>query len=682
MSNRLAGETSPYLQQHKDNPVDWYPWGEEALARAKRENMPILLSIGYSACHWCHVMAHESFEDPDVAAVMNQLFVNIKVDREERPDLDQIYQLAHQMLSQRPGGWPLTVFLTPEQVPFFAGTYFPKEPRYGMTGFPELLGNIASIYRERQSEIGRQNEALLDAFARFEPKGGGHRSGFSAAPIEDAISSSKSSFDPRHGGFGGAPKFPHPAELQLCLRRYAATGDAQALHIVAHTLEHMALGGIYDQLGGGFCRYSVDAEWMIPHFEKMLYDNGPLLALLADAWTVTRTPLFERVAAQTAEWVMREMQNQDGENAGGYYSSLDADSEHEEGKFYVWTREEVQALLSTDEFAVATLHWGLDAPANFEATHWHLRVTRPLAAVAQQLRHPHGEEACAVLLESARSRLFAARERRVRPGRDEKILGSWNALMIGGMARAGAVFGRTQWIESARRALDFIRVTLWRDGRLLATHKDGRAHLNAYLDDHAFLLAAAIELLQAEFRPDILEFAGDVADALLDRFDDKEKGGFFFTSHDHESLIHRSKIGHDNATPSGNGVAALALQRLSCLTGEPRYAQSAERALEFFYPAMSSQPGAHASLLMALEENLLPTRSVILRGTQPELGAWRRALAGRFLPATMVVAVAPDAAPLPSALDKPVAGGVKAWVCEGATCLAPVSELEALLAGL
>ena len=684
MPNRLAGETSPYLQQHKNNPVDWYPWGEEALARAKKEDIPILLSIGYSACHWCHVMAHESFEDPDVAAAMNQLFVNIKVDREERPDLDQIYQLAHQMLSQRPGGWPLTVFLTPDQVPFFAGTYFPKEPRYGMTSFPELIGNIASIYRERQAEIGRQNQSLLEAFARTEPtvnvKGGGHRAGFAAAPIEDALSSSMSSFDPRHGGFGGAPKFPHPAELQLCLRRYAARGDEQALHIVAHTLERMALGGIYDQLGGGFSRYSVDAEWMIPHFEKMLYDNGPLLALLADAWTVTRSPLFERVAAQTAEWVMREMQDRGGENPGGYYSSLDADSEHEEGKFYVWTREEVQALLSEGEYAAAAAHWGLDSPANFEATHWHLRVTCPVATLAQRLGL--GEERCAALLESSRSKLFAVRERRVRPGRDEKILTSWNALMISGMARAGSVFGRPLWIESARHALEFIRATLWRDGRLLATYKDGRAHLNAYLDDHAFLLAAAIELLQAAFRPDTLEFARQLADALLAHFEDPEKGGFFFTSHDHERLIHRSKLGHDNATPSGNGVAAFALQRLCFLTGETRYAQAAERALAFFYPAMCGQPGGHASLLMALEENLEPTRSVILRGAQPDLGRWRQALAGRYLPESMVVAIAPGAQSLPAVLDKPVTDRVNAWVCEGATCLAPVADLDKLLAAL
>ena len=680
MPNRLAGETSPYLQQHKDNPVDWYPWGEEALARAKREDMPILLSIGYSACHWCHVMAHESFEDPDVAAVMNQLFVNIKVDREERPDLDQIYQLAHQMLAQRPGGWPLTVFLTPDQLPFFAGTYFPKEPRYGMTGFPELLGNIASIYRERQAEIGRQNEALLDAFTRFEPKGGGHRSGFSAAPIEDALSSSKSSFDPRHGGFGGAPKFPHPAELQLCLRRYAATRRrAGAAHRRAHSGAHGA--GRHLRPAG---------RRLLPLLGGRRVDDSALrenaLRQRSAACAARRCLGRDRYAAVRARsgadggvGDARDAGSGRG-NAGGYYSSLDADSEHEEGKFYVWTREEAQALLSTDEFAVAAPHWGLDAPANFEATHWHLRVARPLADVAQQLGH--GEEACAALLESARSRLLAARERRVRPGRDEKILGSWNALMIGGMARAGAVFGRTQWIESARRSLDFIRATLWRDGRLLATYKDGRAHLNAYLDDHAFLLAAAIELLQADFRPDTLAFAGDLADALLERFEDKEKGGFFFTSHDHESLIHRSKLGHDNATPSGNGVAALALQRLSCLTGEPRYAQAAERALAFFYPAMTGQPGAHASLLMALEENLVPTRTVILRGAQPEIDRWRRALAGRYMPATMVVAIAPDTGPLPPVLAKPVAGGVNAWVCEGTTCLAPVLELEALLAGL
>jgi uncharacterized protein len=676
MPNRLAGETSPYLQQHKDNPVDWYPWGDEALARAKKENKPILLSIGYSACHWCHVMAHESFEDADVAEAMNQLFVNIKVDREERPDLDQIYQLAHQMLTQRPGGWPLTVFLTPDQLPFFAGTYFPKEPRYGMTGFPELIANIAAAYRERQTDIGRQNEALLAAFARIEPKGGGDRPQFSTTPIEDALVAHKGSFDPHHGGFGGAPKFPHPAELQFCLRRHAASGDTEALHLVAHTLEKMAQGGICDQLGGGFCRYSVDDSWTIPHFEKMLYDNGPLLALFADAWTVTRKPLFARVAAETAGWVMREMQSPEG----GYYSSLDADSEHVEGKFYVWTPEQAAALLSADEFAVASPCWGLEGAANFEASHWHLRLAEPLAAVARRLGK--SEDRCAALLESARSKLLAAREQRIHPGRDEKILTSWNALMIAGMARAGTAFGRPAWIASAGCALEFVRNTLWREGRLLATYKDGRAHLNAYLDDYAFLLAAAIELLQAEFSKATLEFATELAEGLLERFEDRTHGGFFFTSHDHERLIHRSKPGHDNATPSGNGVAAYALQRLAALTGEVRYSQAAERALAFFYPAMADQPGAHASLLVALEEHLTPMRTVILRGPQQELGRWYRALAERYLPATMVVAIPSGAEKLPPVLAKPVTDEVAAWVCEGATCLAPIVALEELCAML
>jgi len=687
MPNRLAGETSPYLQQHKDNPVDWYPWGEEALARSKKEDKPILLSIGYSACHWCHVMAHESFEDPDVAAVMNQLFVNIKVDREERPDLDQIYQLAHQMLSQRPGGWPLTVFLTPGQVPFFAGTYFPKQSRYGLVGFPELLSNIAAIYRERQAEIAQQNEALLDAFRRMEPAGGGDRLGFSTAPIEDALVTHKGSFDALHGGFGGAPKFPHPAELQFCLRRYAAARDDEALHIAVHTLERMAQGGIYDQLGGGFCRYSVDGEWMIPHFEKMLYDNGPLLALAADAWAATGKPLFARVAAETAGWAMREMQSPEG----GYYSSLDADSEHVEGKFYVWSREEVASLLSPEELAVASPHWGLDGAANFEGQHWHLRVAQPLAAVAARLGKDEAQ--CEALVDSARAKLFAARERRVHPGRDEKVLTSWNALMIAGMAHAGRVFGRADWVASAARALGFIRATLWRgdEARLLATFKDGRAHLNAYLDDYAFLLAAAIELLQAEYRTDTLEFAVALADALLARFEDRgdgkaassgSRGGFFFTSHDHESLIHRAKPGHDNATPSGNGIAAFALQRLAFLTGEPRYADAAGRALEFFRPAMVAHPGAHTSLLTALEEYLAPPRTVIVRGPQPELERWRRALAQPYLPATMVLAIPPGTAKLPQVLAKPESAAVTAWVCEGAACRAPVSALEDLVGTL
>ena len=672
--NRLAGETSPYLQQHADNPVDWYPWCAEALERSRSEDKPIMLSIGYSACHWCHVMAHESFEDPDVAAVMNRLFVNIKVDREERPDLDQIYQLAHQMLSQRPGGWPLTVFLTPDQVPFYAGTYFPKDARLGLPGFPELLQRIAQAYREQRPAIEEQNASTRAALERVQPGASVRGADFSRKPIDDAIRGLEFTFDPRHGGFGGAPKFPHPMELELCLRHFADKGDEQALNMLTVSLEHMALGGIYDQLGGGFARYSVDATWTIPHFEKMLYDNGPLLRLYADAWTVTRSPLFARVVEETAAWTMREMQSPQG----GYYSSIDADSEHEEGRFYVWTPEEAAHLLTVDEYAVVAPYYGLEAPANFEGTHWHLQVTRTLAAVA---RRSGGTVAqCERLLASAREKLFRAREARVHPGRDEKVLTSWNALMIAGMARAGTVFGRDDWIASAERAAEFIRDSLWRRGRLLATCKDGRAHLNAYLDDYAYCLFALIELAQAKFEAKTLAFAAELAQVLLAQFEDVEQGGFFFTSHDHERLIQRAKPGYDNATPSGNGVAALALQRLAYLTGEMRYARAAERTIALYYPAMREHPGAHSTLLMALEEHLSPVRTVIVRGPDPGLFAWRRALATECMTRTLVLAIPPGTTSLPEVLDKPDAGQVNAWVCEGVACLTPIAELESLRA--
>ncbi len=663
MPNRLAQETSPYLQQHAGNPVDWHPWGEEALARARGEDKPILLSVGYSACHWCHVMAHESFEDPAIAEVMNRLFVNIKVDREERPDLDQIYQLAHQMLAQRTGGWPLTMFLTPEGTPFFGGTYFPKEPRYNLPGFPQVLERIAQAYHDHRDEIGRQNQTLLATFEGMQPGAPAHHSELSAEPIAAALRSLKTNFDSRYGGFGGAPKFPHPAELEFCLRRSAAAADGAAERVATTTLERMALGGIYDHLGGGFSRYSVDAEWMIPHFEKMLYDNGPLLRLYADAWAVTRNPLFARVAEETAAWVMREMQSPEG----GYYSSLDADSEHEEGKFYVWTPDEVRSLVSADEYAVLAPHYGLDGPPNFENSHWHLHVVRPLAADD------------APLLASGRRKLFDAREKRVHPGRDEKVLVSWNALMIAGMARAAVVFGRGDWLASAKKALGFIRAAMWKNGRLLATYKDGNAHLNAYLDDYAFLLAALLEILQADFDPDVLGFAEDLADVLLEQFEDREKGGFFFTSHDHEKLIHRPKPGYENATPSGNGAAAFALQRLHFLTGEARYALAAERTLAQFHAELTEHPGGHATLLDALEEHQQPTRTVILRGPEGELRRWRRELAQYYAPQTMVIAIDGNAAGLPPVLAKPVGNRVSAWVCEGTRCLAPIDRLEGLV---
>jgi hypothetical protein len=556
------------------------------------------------------------------------------------------------------------MFLTPEGAPFFGGTYFPKEPRYSLPGFPQVLERIAQAYHDHREEIGRQNRTLLATFEGMQQGSPAHHSELSAEPIAAALRSLKTSFDSRYGGFGGAPKFPHPAELEFCLRRSASGGDGAALRIATHTLERMALGGIYDHLGGGFARYSVDAEWMIPHFEKMLYDNGPLLRLYADAWTVTHNPLFARVAEETAAWAMREMQSAEG----GYFSSLDADSEHEEGKFYVWMPDEVRALVSADEYAVLAPYYGLDGPPNFENAHWHLRVVRPSL-------DKRGEE----LLASGRRKLFEAREKRVHPGRDEKVLVSWNALMIAGMARAAVVFGRDDWLASARKALGFIRGTMWKNGRLLATYKDGKAHLNAYLDDYAFLLAALLEILQAEFDPDALAFAEDLAEVLLEQFEDREKGGFFFTSHDHEKLIHRPKPGYENATPSGNGVAAFALQRLHFLTGEARYALAAERTLAQFHPELTEHPGGHATLLAALEEHQQPTRTVILRGPEGELRRWRRELAQRYAPGTMVIAIDGTATGLPPVLAKPAGSGVSAWVCEGTSCLAPIDRLEHLV---
>jgi len=653
MANRLASQTSPYLQQHAANPVDWYPWGPEALERARREDKPILLSVGYSACHWCHVMAHESFEDPAVAAVMNRLFVNVKVDREERPDLDQIYQSAHQMLAQRPGGWPLTMFLSPDGTPFFGGTYFPKAARFGLPGFPELCERIAAIWRDKQPDIARQNSEVQKALARTLPRRAARRPELSRDLLRAVLDNLRASFDPRFGGFGAAPKFPHPTDLELCLRK----GETDIAHT---TLKRMCEGGIYDQLGGGFSRYSVDAQWMIPHFEKMLYDNGPLLSLLADAWLVTGERLYARCAEETAGWIMREMQSPEG----GYYSSLDADSEHEEGKFYVWSRDEAQSALTGEEYAVLSPHFGLDQPPNFENRHWHLRVARPVEP---------GKEG---ILEKAKQKLFEVRAKRVRPGRDEKVLVSWNALAIRGMAHAGRVFGREPWIASARRALDFIRSRMWRDGRLLATSKDGHAHLAAYLDDYAYLMAALIELLQSEFSLQDLEFAGQLAEVLLAQFEDAEGGGFFFTARDHEALIHRPKPGYDNATPSGNAVAAWGLGRLAALTDRERYATAAERTLELFYPMMRDSPAGYGAMTIALDEHLQPPGVLVLRGRPEALARWRAELAREFLPDTTVLAIADSMSGLPPALDKPARPEpVNGWLCRGVNCLLPISDL-------
>ena len=674
MPNRLSQQTSPYLQQHADNPVDWHAWAPEALALARSQNKPILLSIGYSACHWCHVMAHESFEDADTAAIMNELFVNIKVDREERPDLDQIYQSAHYMLTQRSGGWPLTMFLTAEdQTPFFGGTYFPKLARYNLPGFQDLLPRIAGFYRERRAEIDVQNVSLIEALNRDAASSAPDNVTFSPALLDVAFESLHQTFDAVYGGFGGAPKFPHSTEIEFCFKRFAATGNKDALNVAITTLKKMANGGIYDHLGGGFARYSVDRYWMIPHFEKMLYDNGPLLRLCADAWLIGGDEQFKQVAEETAAWVMREMQSAEG----GYYSTIDADSEHEEGKFYVWLSEEARQYLLAEEYAVTAALYGLDGPSNFEGSHWHLRIVKPLAAVVQQLGM--AEETARQHLASARQKLFVEREKRIHPGRDEKILVSWNALMIKGMARAAIVFERKDWIASAQRAVDFIRRVMWKDGRLLATYKDGHAHLNAYLDDYAFMLDGLIELMQAEFRAEDLAFAQELANVLVEQFEDKANGGFFFTSHDHEKLIHRAKPTHDNATPSGNAVAALALQRLAYLTGDMNYRVAAERVLKLFYSQAEQRQGGFSSLMGALAEYLEPPETVILRGPSDTLPHWKQAMARLYAPHRLVLGIPAETQKLTDILDKPVRDAVNAWVCRGVTCLTPIQDLQELL---
>jgi uncharacterized protein YyaL (SSP411 family) len=671
MSNRLAAEPSPYLLQHADNPVDWYPWGEEALEKARREDKPILLSIGYSACHWCHVMAHDCFEDEEVAAAMNRLFVNIKVDREERPDLDQIYQAAHQLLAGRGGGWPLTVFLAPDQTPFFAGTYFPKTPRYNLPGFVDLMENVARAWRERRGEVLAQNAAVREALAEQQPAAG-REVPLTAAPLAQGVRDLARAFDPVWGGFSRAPKFPRPGELFFLLRQ-AQAGNGQARDMALFTLRKMASGGVVDQLGGGFCRYSVDEQWAIPHFEKMLYDNGPLLHLYADAWALTGEPLFRETAEGIVGWLLREMRAPDG----GFYSALDADSEGREGNYYVWARDEARALLSAEEWAVAAPVFGFDAPPNFENAHWNPILAQPLAEVAATLGIPETE--AARCLASARTKLFAAREARVRPGCDDKQLTGWNALMIAGLAHAGRVMQRPDWVDAAHAALDFLRTHPWRDGRLLASWKHGEARLNAYLDDYAFLLDALLETLQAGFRAQDLAWARELADGLLAHFEDAEAGGFFFTSHDHEALITRPKPAFDNATPSGNGVAAFALQRLGHLLGEARYLEAAARCLRLFHAHLAEQPVAYPTLLAVLDEALAPPRVIVLRGPCAALDEWSAALAPRLAAGDMLLTL-PNGLALPPALTKPESDHATAWVCRGSACQPPVNDLSAVLA--
>jgi uncharacterized protein YyaL (SSP411 family) len=668
MANRLASETSPYLLQHAGNPVDWYPWGEEALGRARAEDMPILLSVGYSACHWCHVMERESFENTETAAFMNANFVCIKVDREERPDVDAIYMEAVQGFTGQ-GGWPMTVFLDPAGVPFYGGTYFPPDDSRGMPSFRMVMEAVLEAYRGQRDEI-RERAAMtvgrLEAMAKIEPGAAP-----TAAQLDEAMATLLSHADPTNGGFGRAPKFPPASALELILSRGAgsrAAGNQDAgLEHVERTLDAMLAGGIYDQVGGGFARYSVDSAWLVPHFEKMLYDNGLLARAYLHGWQVLGHDRYRGVCEETLDWLLREMRGPEG----GFYSALDADSEGEEGKFYVWTPEEILAVLETipaperpDPDAIFA-YYGVTEAGNFEGKNI-LHLADGAAAPA-----PAG-------LDAARAALLAARAERVWPGLDDKRLCSWNALAIAALAEAGAVLGRPDYLEAAAACAEFVLGTMRDDdGRLLRTYKDGRAHLNAYLEDHAFLVEALLSLYEASFDPRWFKEARALAETMIDRFGDAERGGFFTTSSDHEALIARRKEVGDHPIPAGQSAAALGLLRLAALSGEATFAARARGVFALFGEPAISHPDSFAHLLRALDFDLAPTREVALVGA--DTAALEAVVRGAFRP-NVVVAAGTAGAVEPPLLDSrtEVGGEPAAYVCEGFTCQLPITDPDEL----
>jgi uncharacterized protein len=679
-SNRLAAETSPYLLQHATNPVDWYPWSEEAFAEARSSGKPVLLSIGYSACHWCHVMAHESFEDPATATVMNEHFINIKVDREERPDVDRIYQLAHQLLTRRGGGWPLTMFLTADQKPFFGGTYFPPVPGHGLPGFRSLLGRVAQYYREQRDALQEQNDALLNALASIDAPASPATEPLTSAPLQLLRSQLEARFDRQHGGFTQAPKFPHAGMISSLLRDWhasaaTATPDLQALFMATLSLTRMANGGLFDQLGGGFYRYSVDERWEIPHFEKMLYDNGLLLSVYADAAAATGDEAFAQIVIRTAEFLLREMRAPDG----ALYSSFDADSEGHEGLYYLWTPDQITAALGTAATPFLKRH-GMDSAPNFEGA-WHLIAARDIPDLARESGMDTGE--LSQQLEASRQQLLGLRDQRVAPARDDKILTAWNALAIKGLCDAARALDRRDLAQTADTALAWLRAHHWKNGRLLATSKDGIARLPAYLDDHAFLIDAILSLLTVRYSSDALQFAIQLADALLLRFADREHGGFYFTAEDHETLIHRSRSFSDDATPSGNAIAASALQRLGWLLGRSDYLDAATRALRAAWPTLSEAPLAQVHMAGMLRDYLQPHAFVILRGEAEQMRLWQRELQRGWRPDMSVIAIPADATGLPSALaEKIPVNEVVGYLCRGSVCAAPETNLAALLKAL
>jgi uncharacterized protein len=653
MTNRLAQETSPYLLQHRENPVDWYPWGPEALDRAREEDRPILLSVGYSACHWCHVMERESFEDPETAAYMNEHFVNVKVDREERPDVDAIYMEAVQAISGH-GGWPMTVFLDPDGVPFYGGTYFPPDESRGMPSFRMVMEAVIDAFERKREEIRERaggTRERLGAIGLVEPSPEAPEAG----QLEEAVARLCAAADRERGGFGGAPKFPPASALELLLAR----GERE---IVERTLDAMAAGGIYDQLGGGFSRYSVDAEWLVPHFEKMLYDNALLARAYLHGWQALGHERYRRVCEETLDWMLREMRGPEG----GFYAALDADSEGEEGRFYVWTPDQIREVLGEGAEAVIELY-GVSERGNFEG--------------ANILHLPAGAETAEPAgLPAARQALYEARSERVWPGLDDKRLASWNALAIAALAEAGAVLGREDYLDAARRGADFVLGEMHdEDGRLLRTYKDGDARLNAYLEDHAFLLEALLTLYESTFEQRWFERARSLADATIARFGDPERGGFFSTSADHERLIARRKEIGDHPIPSGNSSAAMGMLRLAALSGEREYERQAEGVFRLFAKPASQHPESFAHLLGALDFHLAPTKEVALIGDDViELAATVRSA---FRP-HLVLASGPEGSEQPPLLRdrSAVDGRPSAYVCEHFSCQAPVTTPAALAA--
>jgi uncharacterized protein YyaL (SSP411 family) len=678
-TNRLIQETSPYLRQHAHNPVDWYPWGTEALRSARQLDRPIFLSIGYSACHWCHVMEHESFENEEIAQILNDHFVSIKVDREERPDLDQIYMASVQMLTGS-GGWPMSVFLTPDLRPFTGGTYFPPDDRYGRPGFKRLLLQIAEIWRTRRADVEEaagQITGHLRDLGRLEAGEGE----LDASLLRQALDLLARAFDSRHGGFGQAPKFPHPMDLRVLLRAWKRFADPYALEMVRLTLDRMAMGGIYDHLGGGFARYSTDERWLVPHFEKMLYDNALLVPGYLETYQATGEPFYRDIVEQTLDWTLREMTSPDGP----FFSTLDADSEGEEGRFYVWTAAEIEQVLGKEDADLFGAVYGVEPDGNWEHGRNILHRVKTLAQYAKLSGISEAE--LRTRLVTCRSKLFEVRSRRVWPGRDDKALTSWNGLMIGALAQAARVLEREDYASAAARAADFILTRMRTpQGRLLRTWSAGSdPKLNAYLEDYAFVIDGLVSLYEASFAPRWIEAALDLAEVMIDQFWDTAAGGFFYTGRDHEELIARGKDPHDNAIPSGNSMAVTALLRLVKLTGRLGLQEKAETTLRLYRGLLAGHPLAAGQMLIALDFHLGPVQEIAVVGDPAAEDTRRvlRALHRTFRPHQVVALKAPGMGEkqieelLPLLSGKTNQATVTTYVCANFTCQSPLVGVEA-----